>query len=1073
MVFGYACDLSLSRILTAFVVTLDATTGATLRVAEQVERGWVNEMGAGYSLWDGIVELQLERDEAPSDPAKTFRLWGIDFQSFDRRAEEFPLGEPIVPIDPNDEAMQFFDDDGVYADADQELAVDFHWALAAAAAMGRQRFGLACTDPEWNNGHLGMSVVHIPDHLYGTTTFNYLTTEFTVPEGLAGWGLDTAIEVAGHEYGHCLQRRAATQVVIGAYPEQDHAIAEGWADVVGLLAYASLHGEPRWTLLFSNGGLGSPHWYWKDFADPHLANPPLPKFYRGEHWQYPGRNDLGSTHRNGALLGHWLYLLSTGVEGVNEAGQPYRVPKLGLDTAARLLWRGIGERPAPTFPAVRESTVAGAKEVCGDFSLERQAAHAAWQAVGLYHQAAPASDFWSRPAHDATEVEPWPVELLWQPGARETRWRLQVATDPDFDVVVVDKTITETVQQPGIGTVARASGNLDAGREYWWRVRPVDARFATDLACWRPVRSFRTAEKKVTAISPYWNVDADPFHPWDLPFLWEAHPQAARYVVEVATAPTFAADELLFPARLTGHTTMMLDVLVERTLWWRVRPIAANGSLGTWSDPERFDTTMPEVTIVSPAVGEPVFPWPVEVEWEPVEGADHYLIEALPLTMTHGGSNQLWEPGNPAYQWMEVPGTVTTAEFYMHADLPPQLYAWKVRVIGPKPLGSIDAFPEEGLPGVASFFLDTQKTVPQPIEPASPSCPAGATPGSTTLRWSEVPGASSYQVLGAPFDLLGGGAAEMPPESNAYLWATHSQQGTQTSLAFDPADFGHLQLYEGAVWRVEANGPILFPDDPPLRGYRPAWDPAHMARFLFQPVAPTPTFPIGPIDFEPWIFFTWSGSYTHDNTYVVEKFHSSDCSGAPYWTRSESVSSNVATTGEILRFPGVGEFSWRVRAEALPAPGGQQVCPPAVSACIPYSVAFSGGGEQGPPAPDVPTEGCWDPDQWACPALDPNAVHLLFENVLGADAYVAEVRTGTQDGPLFADDAWSTIELQALLEDFEAACGVPLPDPPINWVVMLPGAAPGQTYWYRVSACSGGDGCGEWSSWSRYDTTCP
>jgi hypothetical protein len=46
-----------------------------------------------------------------------------------------------------------------------------------------------------------------------------------------------------------------------------------------------------------------------------------------------------------------------------------------------------------------------------------------------------------------------------------------------------------------------------------------------------------------------------------------------------------------------------------------------------WSDERVFETTLPEVELVSPLNREKAYPWPTVYQWKPVKGAAHYLLD--------------------------------------------------------------------------------------------------------------------------------------------------------------------------------------------------------------------------------------------------------------------------------------------------------------------------------------------------------------------------------------------------------------------------------------------------------------
>lgn len=94
------------------------------------------------------------------------------------------------------------------------------------------------------------------------------------------------------------------------------------------------------------------------------------------------------------------------------------------------------------------------------------------------------------PAPDAVDVSPQP-ELSWSAIEGVNNYQLQVATDPQFDDIVVAAWINQTNYMP--------SSMLEVGTDYFWRVRGLHA---CGDGGWSETRQFRTRFDPVAGIEP-------------------------------------------------------------------------------------------------------------------------------------------------------------------------------------------------------------------------------------------------------------------------------------------------------------------------------------------------------------------------------------------------------------------------------------------------------------------------------------------------------------------------------------------------------------------------------------------
>ena len=266
-------------------------------------------------------------------------------------------------------------------------------------------------------------------------------------------------------------------------------------------------------------------------------------------------------------------------------------------------------------------------------------------------------------------------------------------------------------------------GFLNDGTQYYWRVRAVNASGESSWV----IRSFYNCASPPSG--PELSYPGDASHTPDSPliFMWKASGGAVKYHLQVSKQNNFANldinennyPSLQFIASLPNDGT---------TYYWRVRALNA-ANLGNWSAVRSFvKGSYPQVNLtppvlISPAQNANVAGTSVSFNWNPVAGANHYVVQAA---RDSNFSDQIFsDPGSTGT-------SITRSNFPNNGT---RIY-WRVRAVA---YGS--GFGEWS---TSSFISGHLPLPPVLISPANNSNFAGTSP--IMFTWNPSDGATKYHL---------------------------------------------------------------------------------------------------------------------------------------------------------------------------------------------------------------------------------------------------------------------------------------------------------------------------------------
>ncbi len=1029
----------------SYLVHIDALTGALRRLQAEVREAWDVTSVTGMSKYEGMVgpftaqkEIAGARFRLRSLRVVTFSLAGAPPSDWDGIATKLNTAVDI------ESGTDVFDQPG------HENGVSVHWATLEALGMFENAFGASFPDMAGPGQPLITNYVDVPFTDYFAANAYWLNSHLF---GRASCDV-VALDVVGHEMGHFFIHQVFPQFTGDDCVGECGSLLESFSDILGQLLEIRVKGSTDW---ISGSQITCPDFLAegkvRNLADPLQGPVTQPDVYGvPPHWKDPfpatELNDWGHMHHNTGIQNKWFYLLAMGEEnGINSTGTSYDVTGVGTETAAKVLLRTMEElQDGSEYAQARDISTLAAAEICGVYSQERVSVHEAWRAVGLYQAPFDWEPF-TEPAEAATGVHPWPATLFFEIPSLlpEDSWRIEVSENQDFSGPLQSVT-TDVTGQLGVVQVGMAEFSLEPDRQYFWRVRPAST--PAGLACWRPVRSFRTAKMTVDPISPILQASrGEPYHPWELEFSWSSHPQASSYSIEVAKTLNFEGT-LIQQARPTG-TKVVLDVLVDRLHHWRVRPnytdADGNEIAGTWTEAS-FLTSMPAVQTTAPGFGEDVYPWPVNFEWKPVKGAGNFIFQ---IKLARAG----WGDPYGEERSFPFPASQTSHELNLRGDDYSISFHWRVRVIGPK-IESL-GLAEEGLPAERYFKVDGTLTIPEPLTLGPNLCvPLNQ---QLDLKWKTVLQASSYEI--SVFEGLCPENALCQQGERLHTDSVLAQPSSTQWYSYRPKPMAHNDAI-GLIWTVRSFGPGGVPGMASSAG-KPV--------ILAQPTRPEPVAPPDMTEFEldDPVTLSWQSGMAHWGGFVlnVYKGSNSDCQGPPQksFVRMGVSSGVTSTTLTNLQFDsGSHNHSWKVR---------------------PFIVGLNHDSQYYDPCQKPQWSDCnrfvvtdQIPDLAKPTGLLENGVGnqgfmaVFWEKAPGVESYLIKVRSGSQNGPVFDTSLWNVNVLaahkaewdQLLLDIFG------MPSDPSIWIAKIDGVPPG-VYWWEVKACrENGTDCGPPSDPSKW-----
>ncbi|WP_276495976.1 M4 family metallopeptidase [Pontibacter litorisediminis] len=273
-------------------------------------------------------------------------------------------------------ATDFTDSDNNWSSAEfnntakDNAALDAHWAAQKTYDYFKNKHNRNSFD---GNGAKIKSYVHF-DKSYENAFWN--GSVMTYGDGATRFDALTSLDVGAHEIGHAVCSNTANLV----YSYESGALNEGLSDIwAAAVEYYAAPNKATWLI---GEDIDKQRPSLRSMSNPNAEQ--QPDTYKGSYW-YSGSGDNGGVHTNSGVLNYWFYLLSVGQSGTNDLGVSFNVSGIGIESAAKIVYRmeSVYMTANSNYADARTYAIKSAEDIFGAGSNEVIQTTNAWNAVGV------------------------------------------------------------------------------------------------------------------------------------------------------------------------------------------------------------------------------------------------------------------------------------------------------------------------------------------------------------------------------------------------------------------------------------------------------------------------------------------------------------------------------------------------------------------------------------------------------------------------------------------------------------------------------------------------------------------
>ncbi len=491
----------------------------------------------------------------------------------------------------------------------------------------------------------------------------------------------------------------------------------------------------------------------------------------------------------------------------------------------------------------------------------------------------------AQPEEDAEDVSV-PAYFHWQPVDEATDYKLQVATDEDFDnlldisdsEMVAEQAADDAETQSKEWTISQKVESLDFSSEYFWRVRAFNDDHTSG---WSEERSLTTEGAPITTPVTLTSPDDESSEiPFPVELSWEEFEDADHYDIQISESSEFRSFHS--ETEFEGNSLSTPDLKDTTAYFWRVRA-TAGGEKSVWSEVWSFETgysvddiaRSPE--LVTPEDQAEREPLAVYLVWQGVEHAGRYEVHVA----TDDQFDEIVYPETESLS-KAVSGVTELSTNQQNGGLHAlhledldyhTTYFWRVRGVNPN---------SDGAWSETHAFTTVRQTDEGPVL-VSPDDQEEQLPFPVTLKWHEYEDAGHYDVQ-----------ISETPDFNSIIGEAGHQDTTYTS--------GTLKDTTAYYWRVRAtvdeqktawSEPRTFTtgyETPPITDAPELSEPGDQSGDVELPVA-----------------LSWQ-PYEDADHYDIE------VSRSPQFDTTRAIRHHESTSYEVADLSDSTTYFWRVRA---------------------------------------------------------------------------------------------------------------------------------------------------------------
>ncbi|WMJ74202.1 M4 family metallopeptidase [Cytophagaceae bacterium ABcell3] len=338
------------------LIYIDAKTGEVISTLDMICH--IDAEGTAHTRYSGVQRIMTDQF------SEGYRL------------RQSARGNGVVTLNMHNgtsyrEASDFVNESNVWNNGENEnAAYDAHWGTESTYDYFLEKHNRKSYD---NEGAILASFVHYSKN-YNNAFWNGRWMTYGDGDGVNLSPL-TSLDIIGHEIAHGVTNYSANLI----YANEPGALNESFSDIFGTAVEFYKGIDANYLIgekIFIRGG------FLRDMANPKRRR--HPNTYGGEFW-YTGTGDNGGVHINSGVQNHWFYLLSEGGSGVNDLGNEYQVPPIGIEKAAAVAYRNLTVYLTrfSDYQDARMYSILAAEDLFGECSDEVKSVTNAWHAVGV------------------------------------------------------------------------------------------------------------------------------------------------------------------------------------------------------------------------------------------------------------------------------------------------------------------------------------------------------------------------------------------------------------------------------------------------------------------------------------------------------------------------------------------------------------------------------------------------------------------------------------------------------------------------------------------------------------------